>query len=36
VEQREVGVEKGAQEVEVEKGGRAYAVVQPEGGADKE
>jgi hypothetical protein len=36
VEQGGVGVEEGAQGVEVEEGSRAYAVVQPEGEADEE
>jgi hypothetical protein len=36
VEQGGVGVKEGAQRVEVEEGGRAHAVVQLEGGADKE
>jgi hypothetical protein len=36
VEQGGVGVEEGVQGVGVEEGGGAHAVVQPEGGVDKE
>jgi hypothetical protein len=35
IEQGGVGVEEGAQGVEVKEGGGAHAVVQPEEGADK-